>query len=340
MKKIENKSSFSRKELKTFIPSIAFRTFFLHVQYPSAVKAELSFKHFESFYGFLFSRQWGGEDGRGREKTNDHRFPSTSHLISWSSGHSSVSKLPSKLMTMCLPGSFMAGSSVTARQWSSPSELSSSHGPIKNLINPDLLLFLQVRLPTLKKHLCFSIKMMSGLCHKRASFVHLYLFIFPFWSFQYKFKLIFSLQNQARILPLWIRTIKAVYIHGNTQLLVSSAPFLNFLSSLFSLSLHPSILLRQHSSSSLRLPFCALQLFPFWFPLPTCLSLITASSLLPHHIFSSSSSIDLLLKTFKTPLMICIQVWPSSTPGGFHHRLTCVNQTLLQGLTSDRTGSS
>lgn len=148
------------------------------------MKAELSFKRFESFYGFLFSRQWRGEDGR--EKTNDRRLPSTSHLISLSSGHSSVSKL----MTMCLPGSFMAGSSVPARQWSSPLELSSSQGPIKNLITPDLLLFLQVRLPTLKKHLCFSIKMMSGLCHKRVSFVHLYLLIFPFWSFQSKFQLI------------------------------------------------------------------------------------------------------------------------------------------------------
>lgn len=152
--------------------------------------------------------------------------------------------------------------------------------------------------------------MMSGLCHKRVSFVHLlYISLSSlFEASSINSSSSFSLQNQARILPLWIRTIKAVYIHGNTQLLVSSAPFLSFLSSLFSLSLHPSILLRQHSSSSLRLPFCALQLFAFWFPLPTCLSLITASSLLPHHIFSSSSSIDLLLKTFKTPLMICIQV--------------------------------
>lgn len=134
---------------------------------------------FESFYGFLFCRQWRGEDGRGREKTNDHRFPSTSHLITLSSGPSSVSNLPSKLMTRCLPGSFVAGSSVTARQWSSPSELSSSRGPIKNLINPHLLLFLQVRLPALKKHLCFSIKIMSSLCHKRESFVFLSLYL-PF----------------------------------------------------------------------------------------------------------------------------------------------------------------
>lgn len=109
---------------------------------------------------------------------------------------------------------------------------------------------------------------------------------------------------------------KVVYILVNTHLLFSSAPFLNFLSFPPSLSLHPSISLRERSSSSLRLPFCALQLFLFWFPLPTRLSLITASSLFPHHIFSSSSSIDLFLKTFNTPWMARIQVWPLH-PGRF-----------------------
>lgn len=109
---------------------------------------------------------------------------------------------------------------------------------------------------------------------------------------------------------------KVVYILVNTRLLFSSAPFLNFFSIPLFLSLHPSISLRNRSSSSLRLPFCALQLFLFWFPLPTCLALITASSLFHHHIFSSSSSIDLFLKTFNTPWMACIQVWPLH-PGRF-----------------------
>lgn len=133
---------------------------------------------------------------------------------------------------------------------------------------------------------------------------------------------------------------KVVYILVNTHLLFSPAPFLNFLSIPLFLSLHPSISLRQHSSSSLTLPFHALQLFLFWFPLPTRLSLITASSLFPPHIFSLSSSIDLFLKSFETPWMVCIQVWPLH-PGPLSLRtFTCVNPMWLQGQTSERTGSA